>query len=127
MSIPSNVLPLFDVRVAFMKDAEAEEENESDIYATLGITFGVIGFAANGFGVLGLVFSILSLNKGDDRKLPLIAFIISTITTAIPFFYFSKRQLSLRIDDQQFSCGYIASFMPCMFQRYRTIEATMDY
>ena len=86
MSIPSNVLPLFDVRVAFMKDAEAEEENESDIYATLGITFGVIGFAANGFGVLGLVFSILSLNKSDDQKLPLIAFIISTITTAIPFF-----------------------------------------
>ena len=85
MSIPSNVLPLFDVRVAFMKDAEAEEENESDIYATLGITFGVIGFAANGMGVLGLVFSILSLNKNDDRKLPIIAFIISTITTAIPF------------------------------------------
>ena len=109
-----------------MKDAEAEEENESDIYATLGITFGVIGFAANGFGVLGLVFSILSLNKSDDRKLPLIAFIISTITTAIPF-YFSKRQLSLRIDDQQFSCGYVSSIMPCMFQRYRTIEATIDY
>ena len=85
MSIPSNVLPLFDVRVAFMKDAEAEEENESDIYATLGITFGAMGFAGNGFGVLGLVFSILSLNKSDDRKLPLIAFIISTITTAIPF------------------------------------------
>ena len=84
-AIPSNVLPLFDVRVAFMKDAEAEEENESDIYATLGITFGVIGFAANGMGVLGLVFSILSLNKDDDRKLPIIAFIISTITTAIPF------------------------------------------
>ena len=85
MSIPSNVLPLFDVRVAFMKDAEAEEENESDIYATLGITFGAMGFAGNGFGVLGLVFSILSLNKDDDRKLPIIAFIISTITTAIPF------------------------------------------
>ena len=88
-AIPSNVLPLFDVRVAFMKDAEAEEENESDIqsdiYATLGITFGAMGFAGNGFGVLGLVFSILSFNKGDDRKLPLIAFIISTITTAIPF------------------------------------------
>lgn len=71
-----------------MKDTE--EENESDIYATLGITFGVIGFAANVMGVLGLVFSILSLNKSDDRKLPLIAFIISTITTAI-LFYFSKR------------------------------------
>ena len=83
MAIPSNVLPLFDVRVASMKDTE--EENESDIYATLGITFGVIGFAANGMGVLGLVFSILSLNKDDDRKLPIIAFIISTITTAIPF------------------------------------------
>ena len=66
-----------------MKDTE--EENESDIYAALGITFGVIGFAANGMGVLGLVFSILSLNKDDDRKLPIIAFIISTITTAIPF------------------------------------------
>ena len=83
MAIPSNVLPLFDVRVASMKDTE--EENESDIYATLGITFGVIGFAGSGMGVLGLVFSILSLNKSDDRKLPLIAFIISTITTAIPF------------------------------------------
>ena len=83
MAIPSNVLPLFDVRVASMKDTE--EENESGIYATLGITFGVIGFAANVMGVLGLVFSILSLNKSDDRKLPLIAFIISTITTAIPF------------------------------------------
>ena len=66
-----------------MKDTE--EENESDIYAALGITFGVIGFAANGMGVLGLVFSILSLNKDDDRKLPIIAFIISTITTALPF------------------------------------------
>ena len=66
-----------------MKDTE--EENESDIYAALGITFGVIGFAANGMGVLGLVFSILSLNKDDDSKLPIIAFIISTITTAIPF------------------------------------------
>ena len=66
-----------------MKDTE--EENESDIYAALGITFGVIGFAANGMGVLGLVFSILSLNKDDDHKLPIIAFIISTITTAIPF------------------------------------------
>ena len=66
-----------------MKDTE--EENESDIYATLGITFGVIGFAANVMGVLGLVFSILSLNKDDDRKLTIIAFIISTITTAIPF------------------------------------------
>ena len=85
IAIPSNVLPLFDVRVAFMKDAEAEEENESDIYATLGITFGAMGFAGIGFGVLGLVFSILSFNKGDDRKLPLIAFIISPITTAIPF------------------------------------------
>ena len=83
MAIPSNVLPLFDVRVASMKDTE--EENESDIYAPLGITFGVIGFAANGMGVLGLVFSILSLNKDDDRTLPIIAFIISTITTAIPF------------------------------------------
>ena len=107
-----------------MKDTE--EENESDIYATLGITFGAMGFAGIGFGVLGLVFSILSFNKGDDRKLPIIAFIISTITTAIPF-YSSKRQLSLRIDDQQFSCGYVSSIMPCMFQRYRTIEATMDY
>ena len=83
IAIPSNVLPLFDVRVASMKDTE--EENESDIYATLGITFGVIGFAGNGFGVLGLVFSILSFNKSDDRKLPIIAFIISTIATAIPF------------------------------------------
>ena len=83
IAIPSNVLPLFDVRVASMKDTE--EENESDIYATLGITFGAMGFAGNGFGVLGLVFSILSFNKGDDRKLPLIAFIISAITTAIPF------------------------------------------
>lgn|GEM_PF-319392 len=82
-AISSNVLPLFDVRVASMKDTE--EENESDIYATLGITFGAMGFAGIGFGVLGLVFSILSFNKGDDRKLPLIAFIISTITTAIPF------------------------------------------
>ena len=63
-----------------MKDTE--EENESDIYATLGITFGAMGFAGIGFGVLGLVFSILSFNKGDDRKLPLIAFIISTITPA---------------------------------------------
>ena len=66
-----------------MKDTA--EENESDIYATLGITFGVIGFAGSGMGVLGLVFSILSLNKSDDRKLPIIAFIISTITTALPF------------------------------------------
>ena len=66
-----------------MKDTE--EENESGIYAPLGITFGVIGLAANVMGVLGLVFSILSLNKDDDRKLPIIAFIISTITTAIPF------------------------------------------
>ena len=35
--------------------------------------------------------------------------------------------MNFRIDDQQLSCEYVASIMLCMFQQYRTIEATMDY
>ena len=32
--------------------------------------------------------------------------------------------VSFRIDDQQLSCEYVASIMPCMVQRNRAIEAT---
>lgn len=35
--------------------------------------------------------------------------------------------VNFRIDDQQLSCEYVASIMPCMVQRNRAIEATMDY
>ena len=35
--------------------------------------------------------------------------------------------VSFRIDDEQFSCEYVASIMHCRVQRNRAVEAAMDY